>query len=470
METLTKNSLHTVTIEDYGSTAFGVCRIDGRAVFVPGTIVGERWRIRIVKVGASVNYGRGEELLLPSPERLEPDCAYYPACGGCDTRHMSYREECRFKLERVNADLRRIGKQSLCAEEIVSAEDILRYRNKGIVEFAPKDGKSACGFYRPRTHDLIAVDSCLLQSELTDRVSQALSAFLDRNGLLPYEESSGKGTVRHLFCRTTSHGEAVICVCSAKGFGSLTSSLVEALRSSCPEATGIVLNINRSKGNVVLAGDLYTLWGSDELHEDLCGFTFSVSPRSFFQINHAQAEKLYELACRYAGSGRLALDLYCGTGTIGICLTRSFERVIGAEVVPDAVENARANAERNGIKNIEFFCGDAGKTAAELQERDLQPDVVVVDPPRKGMDPETIRTVCSLSPGRVVYVSCDPATLSRDLLLFNELGYSLRKVTAVDMFPRTRHVETVCLLYHQMKDFISLSYEPKDADYLKQLK
>ena len=469
MEEMKKNQVFSVRIDGYSSDSYGVCRIGGRAVFVPRALSGERWRVRIVKVGSSAVFARGEELLERSPARTEPDCPYFGKCGGCDCRHMSYDEELRFKLGRVNAALRRIGKQNLDVTEILGSDMPARYRNKGIFAVSDIDGQPRCGFYRERTHELIAVERCLLQNELAERAAQAVTAFMRENGLPAYDEASGSGTVRHVFCRSAwKSSDAVVCVVSARGFGERTPALVEKLRTACPELSGIVLNINKSRGNTVLAGDFYPLWGRAEIIDELCSLRFCIAPQAFFQVNPPQAERLYERAVAYAGEGKLAFDLYCGAGTISLCLARRFDRVIGAEIVPEAIENARSNAAENGVKNVEFLCADAGEAARELAGRDLKPDVVVVDPPRKGMNEEAVRSVCSMSPERVVYVSCDPATLARDILRFSELGYSLQKATAVDMFPRTSHVETVCCLYHQKKDFISVPYEPKDASYLKQ--
>lgn len=447
MEELKKNQIYAARIEGYSSEAYGVCRIGGRAVFVPRALAGEEWRVRIVKVGANAVFARGEELLVPSPERIEPDCPYFGKCGGCDCRHMSYNEELRFKLARVNDALRRIGKQTLAAEEILGAETTMRYRNKGIFAVAERDGVPESGFFRERTHELIAVERCLLQDELAERAAAAVTAFMFANDIPAYDERSGRGAVRHVFCRRArKSADAVVCVVSAKGFGDKTAPLVDAIRSACPEVSGVVLNINKTRGNTVLAGDFYTLWGSSDITDELCGFSFSLSPQAFFQINPPQAEKLYERALDYAQGGELALDLYCGAGTISLCLARRFCRVIGAEIVPEAVENAKANAAANGVGNAEFLCADATEAASALADRALRPDVIVVDPPRRGMDEAAIRAVCSMEPQRVVYVSCDPATLARDLLLFTALGYTLRDVTAVDMFPRTCHVESVVLL------------------------
>ena len=471
MNALEKNQIYTVVIDGYTSEAYGVCRIEGRAVFVPRALEGEKWRVKIVKVSSSAVYARGEELLEPSKERRESECPYFGRCGGCDTMHMSYAEELRFKLSRVNSALEHIGRQSVRADEIIGSDNILRYRNKGIFAVAEAEGEPRCGFFRERSHELIAVESCLIQNELAERAAHAVTDFMRHCSFRAYDESDGSGTVRHVFCRrAVGSTDAVVCVVSARGFGDRTAALVSLLRQECPELSGIVLNINKTRGNTVLSGDFYTLWGRAEITDELCRSRFSISPLAFFQINPPQAERLYERAAEYAGGGELAFDLYCGAGTISLRLARDFKHVVGAEIVPEAIENARKNALENGRENVEFICADAGKAASMLAERAMRPDCVVVDPPRKGMDADAIRAVCSMSPERIVYVSCDPATLARDILAFTELGYRLERVTAVDMFPRTRHVETVCCLYHQKKDFISVPYEPKNAEYLKKIK
>lgn len=447
MDELKKNQIFTVSIEAYTSEAYGVCRVCGRAVFVPYALVGESWKIRIVKVTNSAVFARGEELLAPSPARVQSECPYFGKCGGCDTWHMSYDEELRFKLNRVNDALRHIGRQSVTAREIVGSEKICRYRNKGIFAVSSLDGKAEGGFFRERSHSLISIDRCLIQNELCERAAKTVTEFLNENGLQAYDENDGSGTVRHVFCRVAvKTNDAVVCIVSARGFGSKTQLLVQAVLSACPELSGIVLNINKTKGNTVLSGDFYTLWGRSEIVDELCGSRFSISPQAFFQINPPQAERLYEKAVQYAQGGKLAFDLYCGAGTISLCLAREFDHVIGAEIVPEAVENAIGNAKGNGILNAEFICADAGMAAQELARRELKPDVVVVDPPRKGMAEDAIRAVCSMNPSRVVYVSCNPATLARDVLRFSSFGYVLQEATAFDLFPKTSHVETVCLL------------------------
>lgn len=449
MSILKKNDVFTVNIEGYSSEAYGVCRIDGRAVFVPKTLVGETWEIKIVKVTASSIYARPERLLLASPERCEPKCRYYGKCGGCYTWHMSYEEELRFKLSRVNDALIHIGKQDVTADYIIGAEDTEHYRNKGILAVADIDGLPHAGFYRERSHELIAVDDCLIQNELSHKAAAAVTDFMREHGIPAYDEETHKGTVRHIFCRKAYYTQdAVLCIVAARGFGALTGALVDELRRRFPELTGIVLNINKTHGNTVLSGNFYTLWGNPNITDTLCGIKFDIAPQAFYQVNPPQAERLYRKALEYAAVDKddLVFDLYCGAGTISLCLAREAGHVIGAEIVSEAIENAAANAQNNGIENVEFVCADAGQAAKQLAERGLKPRVVVVDPPRKGMDELAVKAIASMQPERVVYVSCNPATLARDIQRFSLFGYELQSATAVDMFPRTHHVETVCLL------------------------
>ena len=469
---LTKNMICEAGIDGWGHDGSGVARVEGRAAFVPGAIPGERWRLRLVKVTAGAVYARGEALLEPSPSRIEADCPAYPRCGGCALRHVDYAAELDMKLDRVNEAYRRIGGLALRAEEILGAARTEGYRNKAIFAVTPE---LRPGFYRARSHDVIPVTRCRLQTDASCRAAEAVCAFARVNGFAAYDEASGRGLLRHIFTRSARDGALQVTVVAAGGFGAATGALVEAVRAACPETVGVILNVNRTRGNTVLAGDFHTLWGADTLSDVLCGSRFALSPRSFYQVNPEQAERLYALAVEFAqgdrgtvllspdGSGTagpekhgdsrtvplspdLVLDLYCGAGTITLALARRAGRVIGAELVPAAVENARENAARNGVENVEFLCADAGEAAAELLRRGEKPAAVVVDPPRKGLAPEVVDIIAAMGPERVVYVSCDVATQARDLKRFAALGYEAKKAVAVDMFPRTAHVETVVLM------------------------
>ena len=452
MDELSKNQIHTAEITGYSSTGAGVCRILGRAVFVDFAIIGEIWEILILKVTSSAVYGKGIKLVKPSPERVTPLCPIFGKCGGCDLMHMNYDEELRFKLSRVNDAIHRIAGLDFTINEILGADEnqTLRYRNKAIYAVGQDNNKGAVtGFFRERSHSIVPAPECFIQTELSVRCASALREFMDKTGVEAYDEKTGKGQIRHIFTRCSmKFPQSVACIVSAKGLHEHTNDLINFLREKCPELTGIVLCINKSAGNTVLAGDFYTLWGSEFIEDELCGLRFKISPMSFYQVNPRQAEKLYELALSYASPdcGEIVLDLYCGTGTISLCLATKAKFVYGAEIIESAVINARQNAEANGIKNAEFILGDAGIAAKKLEQAGIRPDSVVVDPPRKGLSADVIDTIGEMSPQRVVYVSCDPATLARDMRIFAERGYLPRKGAAVDMFPRTSHVETVVLM------------------------
>ena len=449
---LTKNQRADVRIESCTPEGYGICRLEGRAVFVASAMAGERWEILILKVTASAVWAKGLRLLEPSACRCEPDCRNL--CGGCTMRHMDYDEELRVKKEYVDDCLCRLGKQPTGTAAIHPSPLTARYRNKAIFAVDPVAGKPAFGFYRPRTHTLVPVEDFLLQSEKCLQAARAVTAFMEQYEFLPYEEQSGKGTVRHVFWRESRRGDAVLCIVAARGFGSLTTALTSFLREQCPFLTGIVLNINKTRGNTVLAGEFYSLWGRPTVMETLCGNEFEVAPQAFLQINPPQAEALYRKALEYATENRsgepagnaLALDLYCGAGTVSLCLAGRFQKVIGAEIVPQAIKNAKENAERNGIGNAEFVCADAAEIADRLKREGLRPDAVVVDPPRKGLAESVVRDIVAMQPDRVVYISCNPSTLARDVARFTVLGYQMITAEAYDMFPRTSHVETVCLL------------------------
>lgn len=467
MDDLKKNEIYEAAMTGFTSEGAGVCRIKGRAVFVPRALPGETWRVRIVKVTKTAVFGRGEERLTTSPERVEPDCPNFGRCGGCNLMHMSYECELQMKLDRVNDALRRIGGTEVRAERILGSERVEGYRNKAIYAVGEGENGPVAGFYRTGSHDIIPAPNCLLQSDEASKCAGAVVDWMRTNGVSAWNGRSG--TVRHVYTRRARDGAALCCVVTGRRLSpSLTRSLTEVLRIACPALTGVVECVNRTEGNTVLSGDFRTLWGSGTLRDRLCGFEFELAPQAFYQINPPQAERLYAQALEYAlpERGGTVLDLYCGAGTISLCLSQRAERVIGAEIVPEAVENARANAERNGVTNAEFICADAGEAARELKSRGITPDAIVVDPPRKGMDAPALEAIASMQPDRLVYVSCDPATLSRDISRLRPLGYTPASALAVDMFPRTAHVETVMLLCQQKPDdhiYVELDLDELDA-------
>lgn len=442
---LAKNQEHTVTIEGYGEGGMGVARIDGRVVFVHGALRGEKCRVLILKTLKSVAFAKVLEVIEPSSERITPDCPYFPRCGGCTYRHIRYEEELRLKKQRVQDNLSRIGGSDVTVEEILGARDTLRYRNKAQYPVS-KDG--AVGFYRARTHEVIECEHCLLVKPEADAAAEALREYMQSCRVAGYDEKTGRGLVRHLYIRSNAAGESLVCVLVNGDKLPKEDRLVTLLRDACPKCTGIVLGTNTKKGNVILGDRYRTLWGSDRLEDTLCGKTFRLSVPSFYQVNRVQAERLYAKAIEFAGltGQETVLDLYCGAGTITLALSDHAKKVLGAEIVPEAIDDARENAARNGVKNVEFFCGDASDVAKKLARENLRPDVITVDPPRKGLAADVVESIAEMQPGRVVYVSCDSATMARDVKRLADLGYTAQRACAVDMFPRADHIETVVLL------------------------
>ena len=444
MAALEKNNIYTARIEGYSSEGLGIARIEGQVVFVHGAVRGELCRVLVMKVLKNAAFGKVTELLEPSPERREPDCPYYGRCGGCDFRHLSYREELWAKRQRVQDALTRLGGSDVEVEEILGAADPLYYRNKS--QYPVSAGK--VGFYRARTHDVVDIERCLIQKPQADAAAAALRDYMRDFAVPSYDEKTGRGLLRHLYVRTNRRGESLVCVLANGERLPHEEELVGRLRRAVPDCVGVVLGVNTRRGNTILGERYRTLWGADTLEDELCGLTFRLSVPSFYQVNRDQAEVLYRKAVEYAGltGGELVVDLYCGAGTITQVMAGGAGQVIGAEIVPEAIEDARENARRNGIENVEFFCGDAAQLAADFAGRGLRPDVICVDPPRKGLAPEVIAAAAQMAPQRVVYVSCDPGTLGRDVKRFAEYGYRVQRAAACDLFPGTRHVETVVLL------------------------
>ena len=446
-----KNGLIQLDITGMTSEGSGIGRAEEMAVFVPATAVGDRILCRIVKVEKRFAYGRVEELITPSPDRLPTaDCPVAAPCGGCTFRHVTYEAELRYKWQRVADALQRIGGIDITPRPIVSgASD--RYRNKAQYPMGRGEEGLIFGFYAPRSHRLVPCRDCLLQPAEFKDILNAIDGWAKKAGVTVYDETARTGLLRHVYIRKAqATGQIMVCLVCTGGRIPMAGELTEKLKG-IPGVCSVVVNLNRRDTNVVLGEEEFPLLGEPAITDRLGGLEFSLSPRSFYQVNHDMAEKLYALAAEAAGltGNETLLDLYCGTGTIGLTMARAAKQLIGVEVVAPAVEDARRNAARNGIENARFICADAGEAAKQLAAEGIRPDAVILDPPRKGCDPAVIRTVAEMAPARVVYVSCDPATLARDLKLFRELGYETKTVTPVDMFPRTAHVETVVRLSRQ---------------------
>lgn len=442
---LTKNQVVHARIEGYSSEGLGIARVDGQVVFVHRAIRGEDCDILILKVLKNAAFGKVVGIETTSPHRTEPDCPYYGKCGGCDFRHMDYAEELEAKRQRVQDALTRLGGSDVTVEEILGAPVQRRYRNKSLYPIAA-DG--TVGFYRARTHAVQTVETCLLQKETADAAAEALRQYMKTSGVTCYDETAHRGLLRHLFVRTNGKGECLICLYVNGEKLPRETELVQMLRERVPACVGIVLGVNTRKGNAITAESYRTLWGEDTVSDTLCDLQFRLSVPSFYQVNREQAEVLYRKAVEFAGltGSETLLDLYCGAGTITQVMAKYCKTAIGAEIVPEAIENAKRSAAENGVDNVEFFCGDAKAVAEKFAADGLRPDVVCVDPPRKGLALEVVEAVCGMTPQRVVYVSCDPATLGRDVKRFAERGYICTRAAAVDLFPRTANVETVVLL------------------------
>ena len=445
---LIKNQTYETTVTDYTAEGQGVAHVEGCAVFLPNAIAGERYRIRIEKVGKTWAAGKIVEILEKSPHRVNRECEVAKLCGGCDFWHMDYEEETRLKANRVRDCLNRMGGEKLENVPILSAPTCYGYRNKAQYPVAAQKGKAYAGFFRAGTHSVVENDRCLILPQETDRVKAAVMDYVNQYRISVYDEVAHKGLLRHIYVRRGAvSGQILVCLAVNSKSILRVPELISRLEK-IPGFTTLVLSVNTKKGNAVLGDEFITLYGPGYIEDTLCGLNFRLSPRSFYQVNHHQAQRLYEAAISQAEITKedTVLDLYCGVGTITLAMAKAAGKVIGIEVIPQAVEDARDNAKRNGIENAEFFCGDAGQAALELEKQGIKADVVVVDPPRKGLNADTIEALARFAPRRIVYVSCDPATLARDVALLKEKGYALKNAMAADLFPRCSHVESIVCL------------------------
>ncbi len=444
-----KNDTLRITIHGYTAEGMGVGRTqEGMAVFVPFAARGDVLEVLLVKVLKHYAFGRIVSILEPSPHRIVPDCPHFGKCGGCDFRHLTYEEELWLKAHRVQDAMNRLGGFDLPLPDITGSPDTLRYRNKGQFPVGTANGSAVYGFYRQRSHQLIPLTDCLLQSEDSCALAEAVCAWANECKAAPYEENTHSGLLRHIYVRQGKGGLHLTLVVREDGLPD-PQRLIEMCRRAAPRLRGIVVNVNDKPGNRILGDKNRTLWGDDRLEDDLMGNTFRLSPLSFYQVNHAQTGNLYACAAAWAAPDRdtEALDLYCGVGTITLTLAGRCKSVVGVEIVPAAIEDARENAARNAIDNVRFLCADAGEAASRMAAEGFRPQVIVVDPPRKGLDQAAVEAICKMSPQRVVYVSCDCASMARDARLLQETGgYVPAKLQAFDMFPRTANVESLCLL------------------------
>ncbi len=445
---LNKNEIYEAVICDYTAEGQGVAKIDGCAVFVPNAVAGEKCRIRIEKAQKNWASGKIVEILERSPHRVNRQCPVAKLCGGCDFWHMDYPEETRLKADRVRQALCRIGGEEFTEIPILSAPDCFSYRNKAQYPVSSRKGRVYAGFFKAGTHSVVENDRCLILRPEMDQVKKIVVDYVNHYRITAYEETAHKGLLRHIYVRRGAvSGQVLVCLAVNGRKLPHPEELIRRLKA-VPGFTTLVLSVNTKRGNTVLGDEFITLWGPGYIEDTLCGLNFRLSARSFYQVNHHQAQRLYEAAIGQAQITKkdLVLDLYCGVGTITLTMAKAAGKVIGVEVVPQAVEDAKENAIRNGIDNAEFFCGDAGKAALELEAQGIRPDVVVVDPPRKGLNADTIEALHRMRPQRIVYVSCDPATLARDVALLKERGFAVKNALAADLFPRCAHIETIVCL------------------------
>ena len=445
---LLKNQVYEAEITDYTTEGQGIAHIEGCAVFIPNAIAGEKVLVRIEKARKTWAAGKITQILEKSPHRVNRECPVAKKCGGCDFWHMDYEEECRLKAQRVKNCLNRIGGESIDEMPILAAPTCLGYRNKAQYPVASEKGRAYAGFFQAGTHQVVENDRCRILPEETDRVKDIVVNYVNKYQVPVYDELTGRGLLRHIYVRRGAvSGQILVClVVNGDGLPKI-STLIDSLKA-VPGFATLVLSVNTKKGNAVLGDKFLTLYGPGYIEDTLCGLSFRLSPRSFYQVNHHQAQRLYESAISLAEIGKedLVLDLYCGVGTITLAMAAAAGKVLGVEVIPQAVEDAKDNAARNHIENAEFFCADAGTAALRLEAEGIHPDIITVDPPRKGLSMDAIEAIAKMSPKRLVYISCDPATLARDVALLKERGFEVRKALCADLFPRCSHVETVILL------------------------
>ena len=445
---LKNNEIYRAKVTGFTSEGLGVCRVEGWAVFVPNAAPDEEYDLRIVHVGKTSAWGRIVNIITPSPARVNRECPWSRQCGGCDFWHITYEAECEIKRQRVLDALNRLGGQNLQDLKITGAKTCLGYRNKAQFPVGPDKKGLTAGFYQKGTHDIIPIDKCLIQPDCADEARTLVLDWARQYRIAPYDEKTHTGLLRHIFVRhAAGTGQVLVCLV-INGRDIPHKRQLISLLLKIPRLTSVALNFNTRKGNAVLGNETSVIWGEEYIEDILCGLRFRISPRSFYQVNRDQAEILYGKAVKAADlhGTETVLDLYCGTGTITLCMAKNAKQVIGVEVVDAAIRDAWENAKRNGIKNARFFCGDAGQAAKKLAEEGTEPQVIVVDPPRKGISADVIEAIDEMAPEKVVYVSCDPATLARDVKLLCEKGYELKSAEAVDLFPRCSHVETVVLL------------------------
>ncbi len=444
-----KNDIITLQITDITPEGYGVGRLNGKVYFVSDTAIGDICECLVLKELKSHSFAKLVNVVTPSPDRIDPDCSVCKQCGGCVYRHISYESELELKKNTVKQAFLRIAKMDIKVNPTVS-DTPERYRNKVQYPFAQGENGAMFGYYARRSHRIIAHKSCPLQDNVFTEIAEYIANLADKLHIPAYSEESGKGVIRHAVMRKNRKNEILLCLVVAEKHRNL-QLLAETVSQKFGAIIGIHININKRRDNVIFGDETYRLLGAETLTDTLCGKTFQISPRAFYQVNAVMAEKLYNHAASLAVTEKeraVILDLYCGAGTIGLCVARKGDKLCGVEIIDAAIENARRNALLNGRseKDTLFVCGDASVGVEECKRKFGKPDIIIVDPPRKGLEKAVIETIVKASPERVVYISCDPATLARDCAIFAEMGYKTNEATPFDLFPRTGHVESVVQL------------------------
>jgi 23S rRNA (uracil1939-C5)-methyltransferase len=446
-----KNESYEVDIVDLTHEGAGVARVNGFTLFVPNTLPGERAKVKVVGIKKGFGFGRLEELIEASHERVEPPCPIYKWCGGCQLQHLSYEGQLEYKRKQVEDVLTRIGKLEgvPVLPTLGMGDEPWRYRNKAQVPVGERDGRIITGFYQKRSHEIVEMDSCIITGDTNDDAVQAVKEIVNKYNITAYDEQKHKGILRHIIARygKTTGDLMIVLVTNGKDLPQ-RKKIIEDITSALPEIKSIVQNVNTKRTNVIFGDETRVLWGAEYIHDYIGDIKFAISARSFYQINPDQTKVLYDQALKYAelNGDETVIDAYCGIGTISLFLAQKAKKVYGVEIVPEAIEDARRNAELNNITNAEFAVGKSEDVIPEWKKQGISPDVIVVDPPRKGCDEELLKTIIEMKPGRVVYVSCNPATLARDLRILEDGGFKTVEVQPVDMFPQTTHVEAVAKL------------------------
>lgn len=452
-----KNDVLTIRIEDMGVDGEGIGKVDNIPLFVKDALIGDVVSVKIMKMKKNYGYARLLEILEPSKDRVTPPCEFHRSCGGCQIQALSYEKQLEFKQRKIRNNLKRIGGFSeemleQVMEPIIGMDEPYHYRNKVQAAFGrTKSGKIISGVYQSGTHRIVSVDDCMTEDSIADRIIVDIRNMLPKFNIWVYDEDKRTGFLRHVLVkRGFASGEVMVVLVGASGYFPMKKKFTAALLEKHPEITTVVLNINPKDTNLVLGEREEVLHGSGYIEDTLCGRVFRISPRSFYQINPVQTEKLYNKAMELAGLDKntSVIDAYCGIGTIGLVAAKTAGSVIGVELNRDAVKDAVANAKRNSAENAKFYCADAGDFMQELALAGETADVVFMDPPRAGSTRKFIDSLAAMRPKKVVYISCNPETLARDLALLTKKGYAVRRICPVDMFPHTNHIETVVLLTH----------------------